>query len=86
MTNQPIKSRQMSIFGLRLKCVDQIRDSRHRSNILRPLETLSNLGKRYRIKQIGKKVNDYINDETTHLYHKDQVQVKLLTLSVDNQD
>ncbi|CAG8589405.1 15865_t:CDS:2 [Gigaspora rosea] len=74
------------IFRLQLKCVKQIRNSRHRSNILHPFETFSNLGKSYQIKQIGEKVNDYINDETTHLYYKDQVQVKSLTLSVDNQD
>ncbi|CAG8753033.1 19659_t:CDS:2, partial [Racocetra fulgida] len=60
--------------------------SYYKSNILCPLETLSNLEKRYRIKQIGEKVNNFIDDETTHLYHKDQIQIKSLTLSVDSQD
>ncbi|CAG8838330.1 44456_t:CDS:1, partial [Gigaspora margarita] len=43
------------VFGLQLKYVKQSRDSCHRSNIICPLEILSNLRKRYRIKQIGKK-------------------------------
>ncbi|CAG8695475.1 25766_t:CDS:2 [Dentiscutata erythropus] len=59
---QTIESWQ--VFGLQLKCVEQTRDYRHRSNVLQPLETL----------------------ETTHLNHKDPIQIKSLTLSVNDQN
>ncbi|CAG8521409.1 15717_t:CDS:2 [Cetraspora pellucida] len=74
------------VFGLQLKCVEQARDSHRQSNALRPLETLSNSAKRSRIKQIGEKMRDYINHETTHLHHKDKLQIKSLVLSVDDQN
>ncbi|CAG8749090.1 9217_t:CDS:1, partial [Cetraspora pellucida] len=74
------------VFGLQLRCVEQVRDSCHRSNVFRPIKTLSNLAKKSRIKYIGKGIRDFINNEITYLDHKDQLQIKSLTLSVSDQD
>ncbi|CAG8783645.1 22047_t:CDS:2, partial [Cetraspora pellucida] len=58
------------IFRLQLKCVEQARDSHYQSNVLQPLEKLSNSAKRPQIKQIGVKVHnqdwiiDYSKDKT----------------------
>ncbi|RIB28987.1 hypothetical protein C2G38_2308496 [Gigaspora rosea] len=50
------------VFGLQLKCVEQTRDYRRRSNVLQPLETLGNTAKRNRIKQISEKIYDMDDD------------------------
>ncbi|CAG8724981.1 9375_t:CDS:2 [Cetraspora pellucida] len=74
------------VFGLQLKCVEQVRDSHHRSNVFRPIKTLSNSAKKSRIKYIGEGIRDFINNEITYLDHKDQLQIKSLTLLVGDQD
>ncbi|CAG8490469.1 9396_t:CDS:2 [Dentiscutata erythropus] len=74
------------VFGLQLKCVEQARDTYRHNSIFRPIESLSNSGKRSKVKQIGEKVRDYIDYKTTYLHYKDQIQIKSLALSVDNQD
>ncbi|CAG8645905.1 13579_t:CDS:2 [Dentiscutata erythropus] len=74
------------VFRLQLRCVEQVRDFCYRSNVFRPIETLSNSAKTSRIKHIGKGIHDFINDKTTYLDHKNQLQIKSLTLSVGNQN
>ncbi|CAG8740750.1 24469_t:CDS:2 [Gigaspora margarita] len=70
-----------------LQTIESWQSPMHAANLFaQPIESLSNFAKRFRIKHIDKKVSDYVNQETTHLYHKDPVQIRSLTLSVDNQD
>nr|CAG8645135.1 4962_t:CDS:2 [Entrophospora candida] len=89
-TYNPKKTSLLSgvlVFGLQLKCVACNRDLCNRSRILQPIETLSNSTKRARVKHIGEGVKNHVDCEVASLYHpNDKVQLKSLTLSVDQQD
>ncbi|CAG8601973.1 3755_t:CDS:2, partial [Gigaspora rosea] len=76
------------VFGLQLKCIKQTRDYCYRSNVLRPLETLSNTAKRNRIKQIINDqdwITDYSKDELSEKI-KIQAYVRAMNYNYISQD